>query len=166
MTGRLAHRVAAVLRCCFAKGAAVGLQGWPLLVISIMLALGGPAACVLLWGRVRGLGALPARLALILVCQITAILAVGVVVNDHFQFFSSWSDLSGQNGADAPIEQPNPGDHSLSRPLSQRLRDDFRPSGARCGSGCRRSTTGSRSAASRWWSCSPASRAPRAPGST
>lgn len=109
----------------------MGLQGWPLLIVSIMLALGGPAACVYLWGRVRGLGALPARLALILVCQITAILAVGVGINDHFQFFSSWSDLSGQGSADAPIEQANPGDRPLSRPLSQRLRNDFRPSGAK-----------------------------------
>jgi enterochelin esterase-like enzyme len=112
----------------------VSLQGWPLLVASIMLALGGPAACVYLWGRVRGLGALPARLALILACQITAILAVGVGINDHFQFFSSWSDLSGQSGqnsADAPIEQPNNGDRSLPRSLSQRLRRDFRPSGSK-----------------------------------
>jgi S-formylglutathione hydrolase FrmB len=109
----------------------VSLLGWPLLVVSITLALGGPAACVFFWGRVRGLGALPARLSLILVCQITAILAVGVGINDHFQFFASWSDLSGQNAVNSPIEQPNGGDQPRSRSLSQRLRNDFRPSGGK-----------------------------------
>jgi enterochelin esterase-like enzyme len=114
----------------FAGEAAVGLLGWPLLVVSIILALGGPAACIFLWGRIRGLGAVPARLALIVACQITAILAVGVGINDHFQFFASWSDLSGQNGTDTPIEQANNGNRPLSRSLSQRLRNDFRPAGA------------------------------------
>jgi S-formylglutathione hydrolase FrmB len=109
------------------QGAAVSLLGWPLLVVVIALALGGPAACVFFWGRVRGLAALPARLALIIVCQATAILAVGVGVNDHFQFFASWSDLTGQNSVDSPIQQPGGGDRPLSRPLSARLRDDFRP---------------------------------------
>ncbi len=109
----------------------MSLLGWPLLVASIVLALGAPAACVYLWGRVRGLGALPGRLSLILVCQLTAILAVGIGVNDHFQFFASWGDLSGQDGTDVPIEQQNNGDQPLSRPLSSQLRNDFRPSGSK-----------------------------------
>ncbi|HEY0540142.1 MAG TPA: alpha/beta hydrolase-fold protein [Actinoallomurus sp.] len=100
----------------------MSLQGWPLLVVSIMLALGCPAACVLFWGRARGRGALPARLSLILACQTTAILAVAVSVNDHYQFFASWSDLTGQNGAGAPIMQPGDGG-----PL--RMRERFRPAG-------------------------------------
>lgn len=109
----------------------MSLLGWPLLVISIVLALGTPLACVLLWGRVRGLGALPARLALVLVCQLAAVLAVGVGVNDRFQFFASWSDLSGQTSADGPIEQASGGDRPLSRPLSAPLRQDFRPAGSK-----------------------------------
>lgn len=108
----------------------MSLLGWPLLVAVIVLALGGPTACVFFWGRVRGVGALPARLALILVCQVTAVLAVGVGVNDQFQFFASWSDLTGQNNTDTPIEQPNGGDRPLSRPLSEHLRQDFRPAGS------------------------------------
>jgi dienelactone hydrolase len=107
----------------------LSLLGWPLLIVSIMLALGAPAACVFFWERLRGLGALPGRLSLILVCQVTAMLAVAVGINDHFQFFASWSDLSGQNGADIPIEQQNNGDQPLSGPLLKRPRDDFHPAG-------------------------------------
>lgn len=109
----------------------MSLLGWPLLVASIMSALGAPAACVFLWGRVRGLGAWPGRLSLIVVCQLTAILAVGIGVNDHFQFFASWGDLSGQNGTDVLIVRQNNGDRPLPRSLSSRLRNDFRPSGAK-----------------------------------
>jgi enterochelin esterase-like enzyme len=108
----------------------LSLQGWPLLVVSIVLALGGPAACVFFWGRVRGLGALPARLSLILACQITAVLAVAVGINDHYQFFASWSDLAGQNGAGGSIQQAGDGGRSLSRSLSLRRREGFRPAGA------------------------------------
>jgi dienelactone hydrolase len=98
----------------------LSLLGWPLLIVSISLALGAPAACAYLWRHVRGLGALP----LILACQVTAILAVGVAVNDHYQFFASWSDLSGSE-ADAPIVRQNNGNQSLPRALSKRLRTDF-----------------------------------------
>jgi enterochelin esterase-like enzyme len=104
----------------------MSLLGWPLFIVTIMLALAAPAACLALWGRVRGTGALPVRLSLIVVCQATAILAVGVGVNDHYQFFASWSDLTGQNGGDAAIQQQNSGAVPLRRPLSNRLRDDFR----------------------------------------
>jgi enterochelin esterase-like enzyme len=104
----------------------VGLLGWPLLVLTITLAGGCPAACVLLWSRVRGLYALPARVSLVVVSQIAAVLAVGVAINHHYQFFASWSDLSGgQNGTNTPIEQPNNGGPLAGGP--QRLRNDFRP---------------------------------------
>jgi enterochelin esterase-like enzyme len=105
----------------------VALLGWPLLVVSILAALAAPAACAALWGRLSGLAAWPARIALIVVCQATAIAAVGVGLNDHFQFFASWSDLTGGNPADAPIQQQNPGPQALPRAVSKRLRNDFRP---------------------------------------
>ncbi|MEV5711467.1 alpha/beta fold hydrolase [Actinoallomurus sp. NPDC052274] len=105
----------------------MSLLGWPLLVLSILLALAAPVGCVLLWGRARRTTAVPIRVALILVCQVTAILLAGVGLNDHFQFFASWNDLLGQNGADAPIQQQNGGPQPLARGLSKRLRNDFRP---------------------------------------
>ncbi|MFL6053097.1 MAG: alpha/beta hydrolase [Actinoallomurus sp.] len=105
----------------------MSLLGWPLLVLSIMLAFAAPVGCALLWGRLRGMGAWPVRIALLLVCQVTAILLAGVGLNDHFQFFASWNDLIGQNGADAPIQQQNGGSQPLARGLSKRLRNDFRP---------------------------------------
>jgi enterochelin esterase-like enzyme len=99
----------------------LSLLGWPLLVFAIVLALAAPAACVVLWERVRGTGAIPARLALILACQATATLALAAGVNDHYQFFASWSDLTGVSGSDAPIQQQNSG----TLPNTKRLRSDF-----------------------------------------
>lgn len=104
----------------------MSLLGWPLLVLSIVAGLAAPAACAAVWGHVRGLAAWPVRLTLIAVCQATAILAVGVGLNDHFQFFASWSDLTGGNPADAPIQQQNPDTQALPRAVSKRLRNDFR----------------------------------------
>ncbi len=102
----------------------MGLLGWPLLVLMLMLAAGCPAACVLLWARVHGLFALPARVSLIVASQVAAVLAVGVVVNDKYQFFASWSDLTGgQNGTNTPIEQPNYGGPPMA---GGPLRNDFR----------------------------------------
>lgn len=97
----------------------MSLLGWPLLIVTAALALGAPAACVLLWRRLHRV----AGLALVVVCQVVAILAVGVAVNDHYQFFASWSDLSG-SGADAPIVRQG-GAGPLPRTLSGRLRRDF-----------------------------------------
>ncbi|MCO5973714.1 alpha/beta hydrolase [Actinoallomurus soli] len=105
----------------------MSLLGPPLLVLSILLALAAPVGCALLWGRVRGMTAWPVRIAMIVVCQVTAVLLAGVGLNDHFQFFASWNDLIGQNGADAPIQQQNSGSQPLARGLSKRLRNDFRP---------------------------------------
>ncbi|MEV0399357.1 alpha/beta hydrolase-fold protein [Actinoallomurus sp. NPDC050550] len=105
----------------------MSLLGLPLLVLSILLAVTAPVGCALLWGRVRGAGAWPVRVSLIVLSQVTAVLVAGVGLNDHFEFFASWSDLTGQNGADAPIQQQNGGSEPLGRGLSQRLRKDFRP---------------------------------------
>lgn len=105
----------------------MSLLGRPLLVLSIVLALAAPVGCTLLWGRVRGMAAWPVRIVLILLCQVTAVLLAGIGLNDHFQFFASWDDLIGQNGADAPIQQLNGGPPPLARGLSKRLRNDFRP---------------------------------------
>lgn len=105
----------------------MSLLGWPLLILAITLALACPAACLVLWSRLWGAQAFPVKVVLLVVSQATAVFAVGVGVNDHFQFFASWSDLSGRNGAgDAPIQQQNPGVGPRSRALSKRLRDDFR----------------------------------------
>jgi enterochelin esterase-like enzyme len=102
----------------------VGLLGWPLLALMLTLAVAFPVACVLLWVRVHGLFALPARVSLVVASQVAAVLAVGVVVNDKYQFFASWSDLiGGQNGTNTPIEQPNYGGPPMA---AGPLRNDFR----------------------------------------
>lgn len=107
----------------------MSLLGWPLLVLTVGLALVAPAVCVLLWARARGVAALPVRLALILICQVTAVAAVADVVNRQGQYYASWSDLGGDGAAgDTPIQEQNTGVQALPRPLAKRLRNDFHPS--------------------------------------
>ncbi|WP_457027964.1 alpha/beta hydrolase [Kitasatospora sp. P5_F3] len=55
------------------------------------------AAALLLWGRVRGPKPVQvlARLVMILVCQVTAVVTVFVMVNNANLIYGSWSDLLG-----------------------------------------------------------------------
>jgi hypothetical protein len=60
----------------------LSLTGTPLLVLLVVLALGGPVALGLTWRRFSGrvLGVV-VRVAIVLVCQVLAVAAVGVAVN-------------------------------------------------------------------------------------
>lgn len=88
----------------------MGLMGWPLLVVAVLLAIGGPVACLYLWNRVKGRLAVVVRLFMIVMCQTFALLVGGVSVNHYFEFYASWSDLfGGGQGGDTPIEALGPG---------------------------------------------------------
>jgi enterochelin esterase-like enzyme len=88
----------------------MGLMGWPLLVAAVLLAIAGPVACLYLWNRVKGRLAVAARLFMIVMCQVFALLVGGVSVNHYFEFYASWSDLfGGGKGAGTPIEEVGPG---------------------------------------------------------
>ena len=65
-----------------------------------LLALAAPVASLLLWNRVRGPRAARTalRIALVVSCQLTAVLSVGVAANDWGAFYPSWSSLLGAAG--------------------------------------------------------------------
>lgn len=75
----------------------MSLTGPVFFVLVLLAALAAVVATVLLWSRVgRWLWLrIAARMALILTCQATAVLVVGVAVNNDFGFYTSWADLTG-----------------------------------------------------------------------
>src|SRR4051794_41377554 len=82
----------------------MGLTGVPLLVLTVLVALGAPVACLVLWNRTRGRVAVAVRLLMIVTCQASALLVGGIGLNDHYAFYASWSDLvGGGTGGAAPI---------------------------------------------------------------
>lgn len=83
----------------------MGLLGWPLITITVVLAVAAPVACLMLWGRVRGRPAAAVRFGMIITCQALALLVGGVSVNRYYEFYASWSDLFGTGRANGPIVQ-------------------------------------------------------------
>jgi hypothetical protein len=83
------------------------LTGIPLLVLLGVLSVGAPVALMLAWSRLPGGLTLRAaqRAALVLVCQLSAVLLAGAAVNDYFALYDSWSDLFGSSD-NAPIAGP------------------------------------------------------------
>jgi enterochelin esterase-like enzyme len=99
----------------------MGLTGLPLLVLTGILALGAPVACLALWNRTRGRVAFAVRLLLIVTCQATALLVGGVGINDHYEFYASWNDLvGGGTGGTAEIAAVGGTGAGLARPDFQR----------------------------------------------
>ncbi|GAA4604569.1 alpha/beta hydrolase-fold protein [Actinoallomurus liliacearum] len=88
----------------------MGLMGWPLLIAVVLLAIGGPVACLYVWNRVKGRLAVTVRLFMIVMCQVFALFVGGVSLNHYFEFYASWSDLfGGGKGEGTPIEQVGAG---------------------------------------------------------
>ncbi len=73
------------------------LTGRPLATSLVLLAVVLPVVTLFLWSRVQGAAWLRAgqRLLLIGGCQVTALLVAGVLVNNSFEFYTSWADLLG-----------------------------------------------------------------------
>ncbi|MCW2890202.1 MAG: hypothetical protein JWL58_7064 [Streptosporangiaceae bacterium] len=89
----------------------MGLLDGSLLTLSVLLAIAAPAACLLWWNRISGPRAVRygGRLGLIAVCQVTALLLAGLLVNRSFQLYASWDDLFGGNGAGGAVQATGPG---------------------------------------------------------
>jgi enterochelin esterase-like enzyme len=85
----------------------MSLTGTPVLIMSVLAALASPALTAYVWGRVRGITALRwgQRIGLVVVCQLTAVAMAGILVNNEFSLYDSWSDLLGSNpvAADGPV---------------------------------------------------------------
>jgi enterochelin esterase-like enzyme len=75
----------------------MGLTGWPLLWLTIVVAVSSVAGVMWLWPRLvrRRPAHVAARLGVILLSQALLIAAAAVYANDSFGFFSSWSELFG-----------------------------------------------------------------------
>ncbi|MFF4339249.1 alpha/beta hydrolase [Kitasatospora sp. NPDC001540] len=73
------------------------LTGTPFLILTIVLVPVSIAVALLLWGRVRGPRPFQAlsRIAMLLFCQLTAVLTVFVMVNNANLIYGSWDDLLG-----------------------------------------------------------------------
>ncbi|MFB7944469.1 alpha/beta hydrolase [Kitasatospora phosalacinea] len=73
------------------------LTGTPFLILTIALVPVSIAVALLLWGRVRGPRPFQAlsRIAMLLFCQLTAVLTVFVMVNNANLIYGSWDDLLG-----------------------------------------------------------------------
>jgi lysyl-tRNA synthetase class 2 len=75
----------------------MALTGLPLIAVCGLLALATGAATVLLWSRF-GRWRLVSRTVGLVVCEVLAVLAVGLVANRHEQFYPSWQALEGDTG--------------------------------------------------------------------
>ncbi|MGH6656568.1 MAG: alpha/beta hydrolase [Actinocrinis sp.] len=73
-------------------------------VIGAVIAL--PLATILLWSRVRGPRQLRNGLRVLMIglCQGCAVLLAGLLINNSFQLYTSWSDLLGDNGGPGAVQ--------------------------------------------------------------
>lgn len=95
----------------------------------VLLTIAAPVAAVVLWGRVRGVPALrlAQRLALIVLCQLTAVTLTAVLVNDQFDLYESWDDLLGGNAVQGGQVEPGDGGHGGRGPAGSGDRSAFGP---------------------------------------
>ncbi|HWC22676.1 MAG TPA: alpha/beta hydrolase-fold protein [Flexivirga sp.] len=75
-----------------------GLGFYDTTIVATLLAV---TTTMLLWSRVRGMVALRAlqRIAMLVMCQLCAIVLTMTWVNNHFGLYASWSDLPGTGGS-------------------------------------------------------------------
>ena len=99
----------------------MGLTGAATLVVALICALAVPVAALAGWRRLGEPG--PARwlgrIGLLVGCQLTALLLVGVSLNDAFVFYGSWAELFGKSVRSGQQATPAGGlDSALARVLA------------------------------------------------
>ncbi|MEU8517422.1 alpha/beta hydrolase-fold protein [Kitasatospora sp. NPDC048722] len=88
----------------------LSLTGLPLQIVASVIAIAVFAATMWLWPRFGGrtwkswLG----RIGAFLATQIAVLVAMGLVANGYFGFYSSWSDLLGTNGKQGTVVDHTP----------------------------------------------------------
>src|SRR3954466_9946925 len=89
----------------------MGLLGTPVLIFAIFLSALAIGVCFTLWNRLPGPRPIQVggRLGLIAICQVTALLLAGVLVNRSFSFYESWGDLTGETPVTGSFTDVNPG---------------------------------------------------------
>ncbi|MGW4897684.1 alpha/beta hydrolase [Kitasatospora sp. NPDC004240] len=87
------------------------LTGLPLQIIASLVAIGAFAATIWLWPKLGGNGwkAWLGRIGAFLGTQLAVLVAMGLIANGYFGFYSSWTDLLGTNGKPGTVvdHQPN-----------------------------------------------------------
>jgi len=91
----------------------MSLIGWPLMVLSTIVALIAPVLAVLLWKRAH----IVARFAMVLACQVLAVTATGIALNNYGYFYGTWGELLGQQ----PQVQAEPLNTNSKVPLGTRI---------------------------------------------
>ncbi|MEZ0089289.1 alpha/beta hydrolase [Streptacidiphilus sp. EB129] len=90
----------------------MGLTGRGVLILAVVITVASVIATVWLWPRLaaRSRLAVLARLGTIVVTQLALLCTLGLLANDYFSFYSTWSDLLG-TGAKGPVTvgAPAPG---------------------------------------------------------
>lgn len=86
----------------------MGLTDTTFELLVVTLAVAAPFGVLAVWQRLRGNAWARAaqRWGLLLLAQLLAVVAVGVVVNDAFDLYSSWHDLTGLGTADTVAGPP------------------------------------------------------------
>ena len=81
----------------------MSLTSTPLLVLAVCAAVVLPAATYVLWNRVRGPRPVRAvtRFGLIGLGQVATLLVAGLVINNQYGLYASWSDVLGRDGGGA-----------------------------------------------------------------
>ena len=100
----------------------MSLTGLPPAVLATLLAVGLPIGLVVLWGRVHHV---LLRAGWLLLCQVFAVLFVLLLINNHFQLYGSWRDLTGYGAGDAAgvptVSSAAPARRSVTAPSSHAL---------------------------------------------
>ncbi|MDH6579244.1 alpha/beta hydrolase-fold protein [Kitasatospora sp. MAP5-34] len=87
------------------------LTGLPLQIIAAVLAVAVFAATMWLWPKLAGRGwkAWVGRIGAFLVTQVAVLVAMGLVANSYFGFYTTWSDLLGLDGKPGVVVDHQPG---------------------------------------------------------
>lgn len=76
------------------------------MVLLVTLAIAGPLALGISWRHLpKGLVGGISRVGAVFLCQLSAVSAVGVVVNNSYAFYASWRDLFGVGAGAAGVPQ-------------------------------------------------------------
>ncbi|WP_457031644.1 alpha/beta hydrolase [Kitasatospora sp. P5_F3] len=80
-------------------------------IIAVLLATAAFVATLSLWPKLAGPGwkSWTGRLGAFLATQVTVLVAMGLVANSYFGFYTSWSDLLGSDGEPGTVVEQQPG---------------------------------------------------------
>jgi len=97
----------------------MSLIGWPLMATSALVAIIAPFLTVFAWKKTNS----ALRLAMVAACQILAILATGIALNNYGYFYGSWGELVGI----APRGEVSTFASTSKVPLDTRITSTLRP---------------------------------------